>query len=339
MEQVFLPSILLVKGQSDFLAMRFFKCADMNALIMGSILRPDEYLAQNCWKEWCQYVFQSFITDVLRPSGPILKESLRNIWRSKWCREWMPLSTLTCCCFQPQKLFSKNYFLPPNIVYSYSGLRGQHNICRCIYDFFWLQACSSFELFGFKQSCQAKKIDVNLGLDNATDLYKLVLLRWKGEDFSSRRDEENLKNVVDNKRYKKGCQSSIHNHQSSEIWWIIFQNSTSSFFPSLIIWFTTIFELQERDNPMAATTMRTEEEEWGGLTNILHFSHHFWLFKAMDQSSSSFYSQQRWETDRRFYFHDKSTPNYGKKFSNLHEISFKVQPVFCRHVKHVKTKY
>ena len=39
MEQVFLPSILLVKGQSDFLAMRFFKCADMNALIMGSILR------------------------------------------------------------------------------------------------------------------------------------------------------------------------------------------------------------------------------------------------------------------------------------------------------------
>ena len=42
MEQVFLLGILLVKGQSDFLAMRFFKCADMNALIMGSILRPDE---------------------------------------------------------------------------------------------------------------------------------------------------------------------------------------------------------------------------------------------------------------------------------------------------------
>lgn len=39
MEQVFLPCILLVKGQSYFLAMRFFKCADMNALIMGSILR------------------------------------------------------------------------------------------------------------------------------------------------------------------------------------------------------------------------------------------------------------------------------------------------------------
>ena len=165
-------------------------------------------------------------------------------------------------------------------------------------------------------------------------IYTAEMKRWR---FFL--DEENLKNVVDNKRYKKGCQSSIHNHQSSEIWWIIFQNSTSSFFPSLIIWFTTIFELQERDNPMAATTMRTEEEEWGGLTNILHFSHHFWLFKAMDQSSSSFYSQQRWETDRRFYFHDKSTPNYGKKFSNLHEISFKVQPVFCRHVKHVKTKY
>ena len=70
-----------------------------------------------------------------------------------------------------------------------------------------------------------------------------VLLIRKGEDFSSKK-RRTWKNVVDNKRYKKGCQSTIHNHQSLEIWWIIFQNSTSSFFPSLIIWFgTTIFSI------------------------------------------------------------------------------------------------
>ena len=66
----------------------FWLCASSNALtwmlwLWVLFLDPTKYLAQNCWKEWCQYVFQSFITDVLRPSGPILKESLRNIWRSK----------------------------------------------------------------------------------------------------------------------------------------------------------------------------------------------------------------------------------------------------------------
>ena len=102
MEQVFLLGILLVKGQSDFLAMRFFKCADMNALIMGSILRPDEISGSKLLKGvvpirlpvFHYWWFETFRTNFER----IITQRLTLKMMSR-----MLQSSLLCCFFSASK--------------------------------------------------------------------------------------------------------------------------------------------------------------------------------------------------------------------------------------------
>ena len=93
----------------------FWLCASSNALtwmlwLWVLFLDPTKYLAQNCWKEWCQYVFQSFITDVWDLQDQFWKNHYATFNAQNDVANVAKQFTLLF--FQRRKIFSINYFLP-----------------------------------------------------------------------------------------------------------------------------------------------------------------------------------------------------------------------------------